>query len=146
MEYLPYENTVPVVKVTYFDQFYIGEDIRQLIYSLPDEPYGQSPDSQDPHSDSERGPQGPKIPPAQYAKLKPAAKALLMVDEKKACAIANFVRDNVFRELEPVPVDDLQNCAYQAALQQVSNLEYVFNTETGELILHQTSDFKSYTT
>ena len=69
---------------------------------------------------------------AQFAKLKPAAKALLLLDEKKACAIANFVKETVFRELDPVKVDEYQNCAYQAALQQISNLECVFNTATDE--------------
>ena len=86
-------------------------------------------------------PGGPKISPAVFAKLKPAAKALNMVDEKKACGIANFVKETVFRELEPVTIDDTQNCAYQAALQQVSNLEYTYHTETGEL--YTATDFRN---
>ena len=42
------------------------------------------------------------------------------------------MKETVFRELEPVQIDEHQNCAYQAILQQLSNIEYVFNTETGE--------------
>ena len=107
---------------------------------MADEPYGTLPDSADPQSDEPRGPAGPKLTSGQLAKLKPAAKALLLADERKACGIAKFVKDNVFRDLQPVNIQDTQNCCYEAVLQQVSNIEYVFNTETGERYNH--SDFR----
>ena len=103
-------------------------------------PYGTLPETADPQSDEHRGPAGPKLTPGQLAKLKPAAKALLLADERKACGIAKFVKDNVFRDLQPVNIQDTQNCCYEAVLQQVSNIEYVFNTETGERYNH--SDFR----
>ena len=82
MDYLSYENTIPLVKATYFDNFVFHnqKDIHVLIDTLPDQPYGQNPDIKDPESDTERGPSGPKITPAQFVKWKPAAKALLLLD------------------------------------------------------------------
>ena len=134
MDYLSYENTIPLVKATYFQKlvFHQPKDIHALIETLPDDPYGINPETEDPESDTERGPSGPKLTAAQIARLKPAAKALLLTDEKKTCAIARFVKETVFRELEPVQIDEYQNCAYQAILQQLSNIEYVFNTKSGE--------------
>ena len=142
MEYLSYEQTIPLLKQTYFENFTFHKvsEIHELIDSLADEPYGTLPDSADPQSDEHRGPAGPKLTPGQLAKLKPAAKALLLADERKACGIAKFVKDNVFRDLQPVNIQDTQNCCYEAVLQQVSNIEYVFNTETGERYNH--SDFR----
>ena len=104
--------------------FHKVSEIHELIDSLADEPYGTLPDSADPRSDEHRGPAGP----------------LLLADERKACGIAKFVKDNVFRDLQPVNIQDTQNCCYEAVLQQVSNIEYVFNTETGERYNH--SDFR----
>ena len=106
--------------------------MHQLIDTLHDDPYGIQPESTDLKSDNERGPAGPRISPFVFAKLKPAAKALNMVDEKKACGIAKFVKETIFSNLEPVEIDDNPNCAYQAALQQISNIEYTYHTETGE--------------
>ena len=107
---------------------------------MVDEPYGTLPDSADPQSDQPRGPTGSKLTPAQLSKLKLAAKALLLADERKTCGIAKFVKDNVFRDLQAVDIPDTQNCCYEAVLQQVSNIEYVFNTETGQRYNH--SDFR----
>ena len=144
MDFLPYEDTVPLVKATHFDKFMFHkpEDVHELINSLPDDPYGIFPDTADPESDHERGPAGPKISPSVFGKLKPAAKALNIVDEKKACGIAKFVKETVFRDLEPIKnMDETQNCAYQAALQQISNWEYTFHSETGEL--YTATDFRN---
>ena len=101
MEYLSYEQTIPLLKKTYFDNFTFHKvsEIHELIDSLVDEPYGTLPESADPHDDEPRGPAGSKLTPTQLAKLKPAAKALLLADERKACGISKFVKDNVFRDL-----------------------------------------------
>ena len=115
-------------------------EIHELIDSLADEPCGTLPESADPQSDQPRGPAGPNLTPGQLAKLKPVAKALLLADERKACGIAKFVKDNVFRDLQAVNIQDTQNYCYEAVLQQVSNIEYVFNTDTGERYNH--SDFR----
>ena len=118
MEYLSYEQTIPLLKQTYFENFTFHKvsEIHELIDSLADEPYGTLPDSADPQSDEHRGPAGPKLTPGQLAKLKPAAKVLLLADERKACGIAKFVKDNVFRDLQPVNIQDTQNCCYEAVL------------------------------
>ena len=130
------------MKQTCFDNFTFHKvsEIDELIDSLADEPYGTLPESADPQSDQPRGPTGNKLTPAQLGKLKPAAKVLLLADERKACGIAKFAKDNVFRDLQAVDIQDTQNCCYEAVLQQVSNIEYVFNTETGERYNH--SDFR----
>ena len=58
MDYLSYENTIPLVKATYFDKFVFHQpkDIHAPIDKLPDDPYGINPDTEDPKSDTERGP------------------------------------------------------------------------------------------
>ena len=63
MDYLSYETAIPLVKATYFDNFvfHSPKDIHALIDTLPDEPYEQNPDAEDPQSDTERGSSGPKI-------------------------------------------------------------------------------------
>ena len=45
-----------------------------------------------------------------------------------------------YRDLQGVDIQDTQNYCYEAVLQEVSNIEYVFNTETGERYNH--SDFR----
>ena len=135
MDFLSYEETVPLLKATYFDNFLqlSTQDIHALIDELPDDPYGGLPDTVDLQQEADRGPKGDKLTPRELSKLKPAAKALLMSDERKACGIAKFVKETCYRELNPVKnEDDTKNCAYQAILDQISNIEYVFNTETGE--------------
>ena len=138
MDYLSYEETIPILQDSYFGdyKFYQKTDVHQLIDILPDEPYAELPQSADPDSSQPRGPQGSKISPSQLGKLKPAAKALLMCDERKACGIAKFVKDTLYRDLQGVEIEDTQNCCFQAVLNQISNQEYMFNQETGEHYNH----------
>ena len=62
MEYLSYEQTIPLLKQTYFENFTFHKvsEIQELIDSLADEPYGTLPETADPQSDELRGPAGPK--------------------------------------------------------------------------------------
>ena len=49
MEFLSYEETIPLLKQTYFDNFTFHKvsDIHDLIDTLPDEPYETLPESAD---------------------------------------------------------------------------------------------------
>ena len=91
------EGKIPQLKQTYFEGLTLHKtsDIHELIDSLADEPYGTLLDSTDPNADEHRDPAGTKLTPSQVVKLKPAARALLFADERKACGIGKFIGDTV---------------------------------------------------
>ena len=62
----------------------------------------------------------------------PAAKTLLLGDTRKVQAIADFVKSMFMRDI--VPIEDLstQNCLYEAWLEQISNSDFMYHSDTGE--------------
>ena len=70
--------------------------------------------------------------PKEMKSLKKHAQILIMNDERKASAIAQFVKENLNKELQAVPNNGPNDCGYSVVLQQISNLEYTYNKETGD--------------
>lgn len=137
-KFLSYEETLPLLQRNYFEdfQFKTRADVVMIINSLSDDPYSETPNTDDTAgSESSRIKvrKGKKLSPRELAKLNKAAQLLLLSDDRKAAAISNYVKSNLNKELQGVPNTDEQNCGFHAILQQISNTEYTFNQTTGEV-------------
>ena len=60
------------------------------------------------------------------------AQNLIMNDERKASGIANYAKTNLKKYLQAIPTSGPKDCDYSAVSQQISNIEYIFNQETGD--------------
>ena len=129
MDYLSYEETVPLLQRSYFGDFrFIKRDeVVKVIEDLSDEPYASVPDTVD--KDKPQGRKGKRMTPKEVGKLNKAAQILIMSDERKAAAISNYVREMIHKELQAVPASNEQTCGFDAILQQISNTEYIYNKD-----------------
>ena len=132
-QFLSYEETVPLLRRSYFPDFTIHtrEDVAALISLLPDDPYAEIPETLDPGIQKQTK-TGRPMTPKEMKSLNKHPQILIMNDERKATAIAHFVKATLNKELQAVPNNGPNDCGYSAVLQQISNLEYTYNKETGD--------------
>ena len=131
---IPYEETLPLLQKSYFPNFKIYSETTVLdaIVLIPDE--AQYIVSPFPHSGPKQVPEDKQRKPtrAEKALQNRDAKTLLMLDSRKASALADYVKQLFQRVL--VPIEDLStnNCLYEAVWSQISNKDYMFDTSSGE--------------
>ena len=138
MDYLSYEDTVPFVTATYYNyfKFFTKNTVLDAIQAIPDQIYGELPlrSTQSQPEPAEKGRPSSKLTPAEVAVMNksPPAKSLLLGDTRKAQAIADYLKEIFNRVLVPIEDTTANNCLYDAWLTQISNVDYVYNNETGE--------------
>ena len=133
MDYFSYEDTVPFVAATYYNdfKFFNKNTVLDAIQAIPDQIYGELPLGS---TQSQPEPAEKKLTPAELAVMNksPPAKSLLLGDTRKAQAIADYLKEIFNRVLVPIEDTTANNCLYDAWLTQISNVDYVYNNETGE--------------
>ena len=130
-QFLSYEETVPLLRRSYFPDFTIHTRdflVSALISLLADDPYAETLDP----GIQKQTKTGRPMTPKEMKSLNKHAQILIMNDERKATAIAHFVKATLNKDLKPIPNNEPNDCGYSAVLQQISNLEYTYNKETGD--------------
>ena len=129
MDYLSYEETVPLLQRSYFGdfRFITRDEVIKVIEDLSDEPYGLVPETVD--KDRAQSKKGKRMTTKEVDKLSKAAQILIMSDERKAAAISNYVREIIHKEMQAVPASNEETCGFDAILQQISNTEYIYSKD-----------------
>ena len=119
-EYLSYEETAAFKEATKWNgyKFLSSEDVYNNIIAIPDELYGEEPQEQLKEQESETVLATTK----EMSKASSVAKILNLVDNQKAAAIKNYVRNKFGRQLVRTDSED-QNCFFQSVLMQLGNKE-----------------------
>ena len=106
-EYLPYEETATFIEATKWNgyKFLSSEDVYNNIIAIPDELYGEEPQEQLKEQESETVLATTK----EMSKASSVAKILNLVDNQKAAAIKDYVRNKFGRQLVRTDSED-QNC------------------------------------
>ena len=119
-EYLSYEETAAFIEATKWNgyKFLSSEDVYNNIIAIPDELYGEEPQEQLKEQESETVLATTK----EMSKASSVAKILNLVDNQKAAAIKDYVRNKFGRQLVRTDSED-QNCFFQSVLMQLGNKE-----------------------
>ena len=159
MDYMDYESTLPAISKTFFNgfKFYTREQVEHAIYTLPDDlpdPAGYNPECPVPKPTH---PNGNKMSAGKIARMNKvvSAKTLLLGDTRKAQAIADFVKTVFMKDLTPIKDTTKENCLFEAWLQQISNADFMYSNDTGDLyspydlrkqlLYNMAVDYKQYT-
>ena len=158
MDYMDYESTLPIISKTFYSgfKFYSKQQVENAIATIPEDlPDPPGYDSTKPitkpvHSN------GSKMTSSEIARMNKvsAAKILLLGDTRKAQAIYDFVRTIFMKELQPINDTTKENCLFESWLSQISNSDFTYSNDTGELyspldlrhqlIYNMAVDYKSY--
>ena len=132
-EYLSYEETAAFIEATKWNgyKFLSSEDVYNNIRAIPDELYGEEPQEQLKEQESETVLATTK----EMSKASSVAKILNLVDNQKAAAIKDYVRNKFGRQLVRTDSED-QNCFFQSVLMQLGNKESMVD-EKGNLFSPQ---------
>ena len=159
MDYMSYEATLPIIAKTFFDgfKFYSREVVEHAIHTLPDDlphPPGFDPNKPQPRPIHYNG---SKMTPGEVARMNKvvSAKTLLLGDTRKAQAVCDFVKTMFLKELTPVTDRTKENCLFEAWLCQISNADFIYSNDTGnlyspldlryQLLYNMAVDYKLYT-
>ena len=106
-EYLSYEETAAFIEATKWNGYksLSSEDVYNNIIAIPDELYGEEPQEQLKEQESETVLATTK----EMSKASSVAKILKLVDNQKAAAIKDYVRNKFGRQLVRTDSED-QNC------------------------------------
>ena len=132
-EYLSYEETAAFIEATKWNgyKFLSSEDVYNNIIAIPDELYGAEPQEQPNEQESETVLATTK----EMSKASSVAKILNLVENQKAVAIKDYVRNKFGRQLVRTDSED-QNCFFQSVLIQLGNKESMVG-EKGNLFSPQ---------
>ena len=132
-DYLSYEETAAFIEATKLNgyKFLSSEDVYNNIITIPDELYGEEPQEQLREQESETVLATTK----EMSKASSVAKILNLVDNQKAAAIKDYVRNKFGRQLVRTDSED-QNCFFQSVLMQLGNKESMVD-EKGNLFSPQ---------
>ena len=137
-EYLSYEETAAFIEATKWNgyKFLSSEDVYNNIIAIPDELYGEEPQEQLKEQES-----GTVLATTkEMSKASSVAKILNLVDNQKAAAIKDYVRNKFVRQLVRTDSED-QNCFFQSVLMQLGNKESMVD-EKGNFFSLRTLDFR----
>ena len=117
-QFLSYEETVPLLRRSYFPDFTIHtrEYVSALISLLPDDLYAEIPETQDPGI-QKRTKTGRPMTPKEIKSIHKHAQILIISDERKATAIAHYVKATLNKDLQAVPNNGHNDCGNSAVLQ-----------------------------
>ena len=134
---MSYENTLPQISKTFYDgfKFYSKDVVEKAIYTLPDDlpdPAGYDPNQPQAKPVHQNG---HKMTPGEVARMNKvvSAKTLLLGDTRKAQAVADFVKTMFLKELVPAKDTTKENCLYEVWLSQISNSDFVYSNDSGNL-------------
>ena len=133
-EYLSYEETGAFIEATKWNgyKFLSSDDVYNNIIAIPDELHGEEPQEQLKEQESETVLATTK----EMSKASSVAKILNLVDNQKAAAIKDYVRNKFCRQLVRTDSED-QNCFFfQSVLMQLGNKESMVD-EKGNLFSPQ---------
>ena len=108
-EYLSYEETAAFIEATKWKgyKFLSSEDVYNNIVAIPNELHGEEPEEQLKEQESETVAATTK----EISKASSVAKILNLVDNQKAAAIKDYVRNKFGRQLVRTDSED-QNCFF----------------------------------
>ena len=135
--YMSYEETIPIIRASVFNNFtfYTYEDCKAMVEQLPDNPYGQLPPGVTPEQGGLAKEQRKGEHPLSFkekANQNKYAEALCLRDNRKASGIAHYIKNILNREVDTSKQSsENRNCAYGSVLSQISNRDYLFQTQTG---------------
>ena len=159
MDYMSYKATLPTISKTFYDgfKFYTREQVEHAIHTIPDDlpdPAGYDPS----HPQAKPVHQnGSKMTSSEIARMNKvvSAKTLLLGDTRKAQAVADFVKTMFLKDLVPVKDTTKENCLYEAWLCQISNSDFIYSNDSGnlycpldlrkQLLYNMAVDYKLYT-
>ena len=132
-ECLSYEETAAFIEATKWKgyKFLSSEDVYNNVVAIPYELYGQEQQEQLKEQESETVAATTK----EISKASSVAKILNLVDNQKAAAIKDYVRNKFGRQLVRTDSED-QNCFFQSVLMQLGNKESMVD-EKGNLFSPQ---------
>ena len=159
MDYMDYDSTLPLISKSFYNgfKFYTKEQVQHALATIPDdlpEPPGYDPDkpmTKPVHSN------GTKLNASETARMNKvaAAKILLLGDTRKAQAVFDFVKTMFLKDLQPIKDTTKENCLFEAWLSQISNSDFCYSNDTGELyslldlrlqlIYNMSVNYKEYT-
>ena len=149
--YMSYEETIPLIRASVFNNFtfYTDEDIKAQIDLIPDNPYGQLPPGVTPEQGAlakeQRKGEHP-LTSKEKANQNKYAEALCLRDNRKASGIAHYIKNILNRGIDTSKQSsENRNCAYGSALVQISNKDYLFDPQSGaeysEVIFHMATNY-----
>ena len=137
MNLMTYEQTIPLIQASIYHNlhFYSEDQVLQVIDALPDDPYGQLPESENPDQHkAKKQAQEQEAPLSSKEKngLNKYAEGLCMRDNRKASAIALYCKAVMFRDIDCQKCSTNRSCAYSSVLKQISNKDYIFDPRQGK--------------